>query len=187
MKNSIRVKFAIEYATLLHAGQKRKYTDLDYITHPLEVARIVKSFTNDEDSFIAAILHDTLEDCDVEPKKIKYLFGEQVYQYVRHLSDSSFYEVKHGLAVDPLVFGNRITRKTATLERLKMAPAEVQTIKMADLIHNSFSIIVYDKNFAQVFLTEMQDLVNALNKSNKELRKIAQDIVNRFLVKKENV
>ena len=58
------IEKAIMFATQAHEGQVRKGTDRPYIVHPLEVGRIVASMTEDEEIISAAILHDTIEDCD---------------------------------------------------------------------------------------------------------------------------
>lgn len=58
------IEKAIMFATQAHEGQVRKGTDRPYIVHPLEVGRIVASMTEDEEIISAAILHDTIEDCE---------------------------------------------------------------------------------------------------------------------------
>lgn len=55
---------AIAFATRAHEGQVRKGTTRPYIVHPLEVGRIVSVMTDDEEIISAAILHDTIEDCE---------------------------------------------------------------------------------------------------------------------------
>ena len=54
---------AIEFATRAHAGQFRKGTSRPYIVHPIEVGDIVSTMTKDEEIISAALLHDTIEDC----------------------------------------------------------------------------------------------------------------------------
>ena len=55
---------AIEFATKAHEGQFRKGTKRPYIVHPIEVGDIVSTMTKDEEVISAAILHDTIEDCE---------------------------------------------------------------------------------------------------------------------------
>ena len=69
---------AIVFATHAHAGQVRKMANTPYILHPLEVASIIATMTGDENTMAAGVLHDTVEDCDVDPKEIKRRFGERV-------------------------------------------------------------------------------------------------------------
>ncbi len=76
-----RILKAIEFSYTKHKGQKRKSGE-PYITHPLEVARILKDINMDADTVIAGILHDTLEDTDTTYEEIKELFGEHVAHIV---------------------------------------------------------------------------------------------------------
>ena len=69
---------AIQFATAAHAGMTRKANDTPYIVHPLEVAAIAASLTNDEDVLCAAVLHDTVEDTGVELIDLAFLFGDRV-------------------------------------------------------------------------------------------------------------
>lgn len=76
------VNSAIVFATEKHSGQVRKFSGIPYILHPLEVAAIIASITNDENTISAGILHDTVEDCDVEPEEIRERFGSRVFALV---------------------------------------------------------------------------------------------------------
>ena len=73
------VEEARSFAEKAHEGQFRKGTKRPYIVHPLEVAKIVSTMTDDEEMISAALLHDTLEDCrQVTKEQIKEAFGERV-------------------------------------------------------------------------------------------------------------
>ena len=61
---------AIEFATRAHAGQFRKGTRRPYIVHPIEVGDIVSTMTQDEEIISAAVLHDTIEDCEGVSREI---------------------------------------------------------------------------------------------------------------------
>ena len=78
---------AISFAAECHAGQIRKLANTPYILHPLEVAAIIGSITNDEDVIIAGLLHDTMEDCSVEAKVINEKFGSRVSALVQSESE----------------------------------------------------------------------------------------------------
>lgn len=167
------VDYAIEFATEAHSGQKRKYTGEDYIEHPMEVARIVRDVIDAEEgknplrlvAITAAILHDTVEDCDVTLDDLTEKFGSVVSEYVAHLTH-----------VDP-DFGNRAARKAEDARRLSLAPPMVKTIKLADVIHNSGSILEHDPKFAKVFMREMTVLVAALEGGHPELHATAMSII----------
>lgn len=73
---------AILFATEKHSGQVRKKSTLPYIVHPMEVAVIVSSMTDDINTMAAAVLHDTIEDTDVTPEELEALFGKTVRELV---------------------------------------------------------------------------------------------------------
>jgi (p)ppGpp synthase/HD superfamily hydrolase len=136
------------FATAAHAavGQKRKYTFEDYIVHPTQVAGIVKSVGGTPSMICAAYLHDVLEDTQVPEYVLRTEFGDLVTDMVVWLTKVE-------------VPGNRKVRKQAELKRLLRAPAEVQTIKLADLIANTPSIVEHDPKFAKTYLREKRDLL----------------------------
>ena len=74
---SDRLKRAIAIAKKAHAGQLRK-TGEPYIVHPLAVKKILEEWGMDEDTVIAGVLHDTVEDTDLTLADIKAEFGESV-------------------------------------------------------------------------------------------------------------
>ena len=71
------------FATAAHAGQLRKLSGIPYILHPMEVSAIAATMSNDEPLLIAALLHDTVEDCGVDPAEIRRRFGPRVYALVQ--------------------------------------------------------------------------------------------------------
>lgn len=77
MKESARVKKAVAMARKAHEGQLRK-TGEPYIVHPLAVKKILEEWGMDEDTVIAGILHDTVEDTDLTLEEIRREFGESV-------------------------------------------------------------------------------------------------------------
>ncbi len=76
-KDSDRIKRAVEMAKKAHEGQFRK-TGEPYIIHPMAVKKILEEWGMDEDTVIAGILHDTVEDTDLTLADIKKEFGESV-------------------------------------------------------------------------------------------------------------
>ena len=68
---------AVEVATKAHEGQLRK-TGEPYIIHPLAVKKILEDWNMDDDTVIAGILHDTVEDTNLTLKDIKEQFGKDV-------------------------------------------------------------------------------------------------------------
>ena len=78
---------AYEYADSLHAGQFRLSGE-PYISHPVAVARIVAELGLDSDSIIAALLHDTVEDCadKTNLETLTKMFGTEVSMLVDGLT-----------------------------------------------------------------------------------------------------
>ena len=87
------IEKAIMFATQAHEGQVRKGTDRPFIVHPLEVGRIVASMTEDEEIISAAILHDTIEDCEeITEEVICREFTKRVAEWRRKVKIS----LRHG-------------------------------------------------------------------------------------------
>ena len=74
---SERVKKAVAMAKRAHSGQYRK-TGEPYIVHPLAVKKILEEWGMDEDTVIAGVLHDTVEDTDITLDDIRREFGDSV-------------------------------------------------------------------------------------------------------------
>lgn len=114
---------AIEFATKAHEGQFRKGTKRPYIVHPVEVADIVTSMTDDEEVICAAVLHDTIEDCSwVTRDLLVEKFGERVASLVQHESEDKSKTWEE--------------RKSATIAHLKDAPREIRMIALGDKLSN---------------------------------------------------
>ena len=79
---------AARFAAHAHAKvlQRRKYTLEPYIAHPLEVAAIVQSVTDDEEMIAAALLHDVVEDTGTPLSVIESRFGTEVSRLVENLT-----------------------------------------------------------------------------------------------------
>jgi (p)ppGpp synthase/HD superfamily hydrolase len=78
---------AIEYAALKHHGQYRKGTTIPYVFHPLDVARLLIECGCPQETVLAGILHDTVEDTDVTQEEIEIKFGQRVAWLVRQASE----------------------------------------------------------------------------------------------------
>lgn len=83
VKLSSRVRQAIQFASVRHQGQKDK-AGKPYIAHCFRVALAV--WHCGEDYFIAAILHDTVEDTATTLDEIESLFGRSVRNAVDSVS-----------------------------------------------------------------------------------------------------
>ncbi len=77
-----KIEDAMAFALTAHCGQTRKGSETPYIFHPVETAQIVIQEKGHEDTVIAALLHDVLEDTDVTLAELKELFDKRVCQLV---------------------------------------------------------------------------------------------------------
>lgn len=157
---------AMKFAREVHQHQQRKYTGNPYADHLAEVAGIVTTIIDhdfDHDTIIAvAWLHDCMEDQGVALGTIGRRFGLVVADGVCLLSD--------------LETGNRAERKAASRTRLASAPGWVQTIKCADLISNTSSIVKHDPNFAVVYMEEKRLLLDVMTHADPKLRTMAMEL-----------
>lgn len=132
MKLTDRFREALLFAVDVHSNQLRKGTAVPYAAHVLAVAGIVLDYGGGEDEAIAALLHDSVEDCGVDPEGIRRRFGNEVADIVVACSDS--------LAKDPTQKAPWRARKLAYIEHLKTAPSSVHLVSAADKLHNARSI-----------------------------------------------
>lgn len=162
------VREAFIFADAAHAavGQFRKYDGRPYIVHPVAVAGIVATVPHNESMLAAALLHDVVEDTKISIEQIEARFGKEVAGMVGWLTDVSKPED-----------GNRAVRKALDLAHTAGAPAEVKTIKLADLIHNGISILQHDRGFARVYLRELSALLEVLKEGDAALYARAERIV----------
>ena len=73
-----RIADALQFAKEKHAVQKRLSGE-PYIIHPVAVAQLcIDEFSVDADVVLAALLHDTVEDCGVALEEIESRFGPRV-------------------------------------------------------------------------------------------------------------
>jgi len=126
---------AVEFTVKHHEGQMRESGE-PYIIHPVAVANIVLGMGMDSVSVIAAMLHDTVEDCeDVSLEDIRDLFGADVAQLVDGVTKLT-------------ISGKQtyITKKQEQAENLRKlflaiaADVRVVIIKLADRLHNMRTI-----------------------------------------------
>ena len=155
------VRKAQVYAMAAHAAVKqvRKYTGEPYIVHPAEVAKIVAGVPGSTPDMVAAAwLHDVVEDTGCTFTDIHMAFGIDIATLVGWLTDVSKPED-----------GNRAHRKAMDREHSAAAPAEAQTIKLADLIANSRSIVAHDPAFAKTYLEEKRLMLEVMTKGDPTL------------------
>jgi (p)ppGpp synthase/HD superfamily hydrolase len=152
---------ALILAAAVHQDQKRKGTEIPYITHPVQVARILERHGWPDEVVLAGLLHDVLEDLNPEDglqrDRIRAVVPE-----LRHLRERPG-DVREAVAgYISSAFGERtlrlveavterkkdqagverswLDRKQEQLERFSREGRDVAALKAADLLHNAMSV-----------------------------------------------
>jgi (p)ppGpp synthase/HD superfamily hydrolase len=121
---SPRTELALTTMLEAHGLATRKAGSGFQASHVTSVAMIVHDFGFDEDTIVAALLHDTLEDTDLEPEIIRERFGDLVLATVRDVSE-------------PASCVPWRERKLAYLAQIDQTPRDgARAIASADKIHN---------------------------------------------------
>lgn len=148
-----------------HANQVRKYRGEPYFIHCAEVAALVAKAGAYDYVIAAAWLHDVLEDCPhVDEARLKNDFGKDITTLVVQMTD---------VASE----GNRAARKAYDRQRWVGAHPAAMTIKLADLISNTRSIMPDDPHFGVVYLKEKCLLLPYLKQGSPMLYRIAEELV----------
>jgi len=159
------IERAKKFAAEAHRTQVRKYTNESYTVHTTEVADIVSTLDWATDEMIAvAHLHDVLEDQKHFMEAFYNAFPREVTDLVEDLTDGEY---------DKVIAPNRRARKRLDVKRLSNAGRESQTIKCADYISNSKSIVQHDLGFARVYIPEIKWSLIHLTKADDTLRGFA--------------
>ena len=122
-----RVRAAYEFARKAHEGQLRK-DGSPFISHPLAAAEIVAEIGLDEESIMASILHDTIEDTSVTHEDIEKAFGKDVAEIVEGVTK-----------LTRVVYTSKEEEQMENLRKMLMAMTKdirVILIKIADRLHN---------------------------------------------------
>ena len=121
------LRMAYRMADEAHLGQMRKNGE-PYITHPIAVASLCTEWKLDAQALMAALLHDTMEDCGVTKSQLIERFGSAVAELVDGLTK-----------LDKLEFNTREENQAESFRKMLLAMARdvrVILIKLADRTHN---------------------------------------------------
>lgn len=172
-----KIEQAIRAVTILHEDQLRKGSiPLPYVSHLFAVMMILRDYTTDEDTLVAALLHDTIEDTDYTVEELKDDFGGPIAEIVMDITEPKYD------GEDKLKW---IDRKKAYIKQLKKADQKALMVCAADKIHNLRSMVEeyhdsYDrfvKDFGHNFqerLEMYQAISNILNS------RLKNDILHEF-------
>jgi (p)ppGpp synthase/HD superfamily hydrolase len=137
---SDRINHAFAFAAKHHDQQVRKGTRLPYLTHPANVAVILTRYDRDEDTVLAGILHDVIEDCvrssytrQTLEQRIRDKFGDPVVETVLQVSKRDVDDSGTPLSPDE--------QREDYIQRLSSASESARWVCAADKIHNAGSIL----------------------------------------------
>lgn len=128
---------AYDKARSMHEGQLRKSGE-PYLIHPLAVAEILADLGMDEDTIVAGLLHDVVEDTSYTADELKKDFGEEVELLVDGVTK-----------LGSLKFESKEERQAENLRKMFLAMSKdirVLIIKLSDRLHNLRTINYMTEN-----------------------------------------
>ncbi len=148
---SARFDDAITTMLEAHGLSRRKAGRAFEASHAFSVATIVADYGFEEDTIIAALLHDTLEDTELDPAVIERRFGELVLEMVRDVSE-------------PLVPRRWRDRKLSYIEQLRTSPRHgARAVAAADKIHNlskmTAGLRTHGTTYIRPFTAPVKDMI----------------------------
>jgi len=124
------IKDAHTFASKIHKGQIRR-TGHPYITHPSAVALILSEMKMDHETIMAALLHDVIEDSEINKSNLGKEFGQTVSEIVDGVSKLS------------KIFDSQAQAQAENFQKMALAMAKdirVILVKIADRLHNMRTI-----------------------------------------------
>lgn len=128
-----RLERAIQKAVLVHRDQVRRTPDeMPYISHLFSVFALLLTYTRDEDTLIAGLLHDSIEDTDYTFEELERDFGKEVRDIVAGVTEE---KEKDGEGLPWL------ERKRGNLENLRKSGQKSMLISAVDKIYNLNALV----------------------------------------------
>jgi (p)ppGpp synthase/HD superfamily hydrolase len=137
---SDRINHAFAFAAKHHDQQVRKGTRLPYLTHPANVAIILTRYGCSEDTVVAGILHDVVEDC-VRDNMTREMLEERIGRKFGDGVLATVLMVTHRKMDDDGIELSSEDKKSDYLERLSLANEDARWVCAADKVHNANSIL----------------------------------------------
>ncbi len=156
------VEEALDFASKSHNGQLRR-SGKPFIEHPIATASYLAGIEMDVDTLTAALLHDTVEDCGVEPEELELRFGRSVRFLVESVTkivrlESSFIDIDN---TKPKEGEAARRRRISSLRRVLVSTAgdvRVILIKFADRLHNIQTLQYMPEHKRIQIATETMDI-----------------------------
>lgn len=182
--NAELIQKALDFAAKKHALQFRDAPiSLPYLTHPLEVLKMlarwgVTSFASD--IWVAALLHDTIEDTATTWDELAAAFGQTVADWVEHLSFRPKAEGEDSKAYQQA--------KSAHMAEFVRKPLECLLIKVADRCCNIHDFLCTDRKYAIKYYRRADGLWAALDADLPNIKaKFGKAVAGNVLSEKENL
>ncbi len=140
-----KLRDALAYATEAHKTQFRKSGE-PYIVHPILVAAIVSSITNDEAMAIAALLHDVVEDTPTTIEEVENRYGKDVAHLVSGLTKID--SIRDSELV-PSTSNEKLIVSALSFRKMLLASIEdvrVLVVKLCDRLHNMMTLDALPKH-----------------------------------------
>jgi GTP diphosphokinase / guanosine-3',5'-bis(diphosphate) 3'-diphosphatase len=125
--NEALIQKAYVFSKTSHGNQKRHSGD-PYFLHPVAVAEILTELKLDQDTIIAALLHDVVEDTGVSLDDIEKEFGENVARLVNGVTKLS--------KIESIPSSERVAENFRKLALAMSEDIRVLLVKLADRLHN---------------------------------------------------
>ena len=140
---------ALEFSASAHRGQKRMSGE-DFVSHSIAVATILSDMLVDSTSIAAALLHDVVEDSDVQTEDLAEEFGDEVSAIVDGLT-----KISH------LTFRSSTEEQVENYRKLLLSiakDARVIIIKLADRLHNMRTLEYLSEERRERIATETREI-----------------------------
>ncbi|MCF6340179.1 MAG: RelA/SpoT family protein [Sulfurimonas sp.] len=177
---------ALDYSKKAHINQFRK-SGQPYIIHPILVASIVSSITNDESMAIAALLHDVVEDTQISIDEVIEFFGEDVAHLVEGLTKI---DSIRDIELTPSNSNERLVVSALSFRKMLLASikdVKVLVVKLCDRLHNMLTLDALPKHkqqrIAEETLVVYAPIAHRLGISF--LKNILEDLSFSYLFKEE--
>ena len=173
--NKDLINRAFVIAEIAHQNQKRRSGD-PYISHPLEVAKILTEYRLDDSTIITALLHDTIEDTKLTLKEVRGEFGEEIASLVDGLTK-----------IGKLDLFTKEAEQAENFRKLILAMSNdvrVLIVKLADRLHNMRTINFLPEEKQQIIAKETIEVYAPLSgrlgihSLKEELEELAFDVIN---------
>ena len=125
---------AYEFACNSHTGQFRDSGE-PFISHPIEVAKILANLGADVETIISGLLHDVVEECNIELKEIQNRYGETFASIVDGVTKISNLKLNEKLEAAEI----KSRMKVETIRKMLIALSSdprIIIVKLADRLHN---------------------------------------------------